>query len=312
MTMKKRAVVFAYSSIGYECLAELLAGEIEVAALFTHEDDPGEEKWFRSVRELAESNGVSVYFSDKLGEDEIRLIRELRPDLLFSFSYRAIIPASILELAPLGAFNIHGALLPKYRGRACINWVVLRGETQTGVTLHHMVARVDEGRIVDQEAVPIGPDDTAHDVFKKMIPVTRMVLRRSLPAILNGTAYGREQDESQATYFGRRRPEDGLIDWSKPARDIHNLVRAVTHPFPGAFTYLNGKKLFIWSAEPCPENSRVTPGVVISSFPLKVAAGSGALKIERAQWSDGEELKGDELRLPPGAVLTNNNFERRS
>jgi methionyl-tRNA formyltransferase len=310
--MKKRAVVFAYSSIGYECLAELLASEIEVVALFTHKDDPDEEKWFRSVRELAEANGVSVHFPDTLGEDEVQLIRELRPDLLFSFSFRAVIPASILELAPLGAFNIHGALLPRYRGRACVNWVVLHGETQTGVTLHHMVARVDEGRIVDQEVVPIEPNDTAHDVFKKMIPATRMVLHRSLPAILEGKAYGREQDESQATYFGRRRPEDGLIDWSKPAREIHNLVRAVTHPFPGAFTYLNGGKLFIWKTQPLLEESCITPGVVVSSSPLRVGTGNGALQIEQAQWSGGEELKGDELRLPLGAVMTNNTFERRS
>jgi methionyl-tRNA formyltransferase len=306
---KKRAVVFAYSSIGYECLAELLAEGMEVAAVFTHEDDPAEEKWFRSVRALAEENGLSVRTPAKLGEEAIRAIRELRPDLIFSFSYRTVIPAAILKLAPLGAFNIHGALLPRYRGRACVNWAVLKGETETGVTLHHMTERVDEGRIVDQEAVQIGDDETAQDVFEKMIPAARKVLRRSLPAILEGTAEGREQDESQATYFGRRRPEDGLIDWSKPARDVHNLVRAVTHPFPGAFTYLDGRKLFIWRARPCSEGECITPGVVVFSSPLKVSAGTGILEIERAQWSGGEELKGDELRLPVGVILTEKGHE---
>jgi methionyl-tRNA formyltransferase len=301
----KRAVVFAYSSIGCECLTELLESGVEVAAVFTHEDDPGEEKWFRSVRDLADAKGIPVYTPEKLGETEVLLIRELRPDLIFSFSYRVVIPVSILDLAALGAFNIHGALLPRYRGRACVNWAVLRGETRTGVTLHHMTARVDEGRIVDQEAVPIGPDDTAHDVFQKMIPAARTMLRRSLPAILEGTAQGREQDESQATYFGRRRPEDGLIDWSKPARDIYNLVRALTHPFPGAFAYFGGRKLFVWDAE-CLDTECLdtAPGVVISSSPLTVSAGSGALRIKRAQWSDGEELEGDELRLPVGVALT--------
>jgi methionyl-tRNA formyltransferase len=215
-----------------------------------------------------------------------------------------------LELAPLGAFNIHGALLPRYRGRACINWVVLRGETETGVTLHHMVERVDEGRIVDQQTVPIDPDDTAHDVFKKMIPAARMVLRRCLPAILEGKAQGREQEEALATYFGRRRPEDGQLDWSKPARDVHNLVRAVTHPFPGAFTYLNGHKLFVWSTKPCPGEECITPGVVVSSSPLTVGTGSGVLQIEQAQWSDGEELKGDELRLSVGVVFAGKGHEK--
>jgi methionyl-tRNA formyltransferase len=303
MMIRKRAVVFAYSSIGYECLAELLANKIEVAALYTHEDDPNEEKWFRSVRELAEENEILVYAPIKLGDNEVRQIRELSPDLIFSFSYRSIIPVSILKLAPGGAFNIHGALLPRYRGRACVNWVVLRGETRTGVTLHHMAARVDEGRIVDQEVVSIDPDDTAHDVFKKMIPAAVAALRRSLPAILEGTAYGREQDESQATYFGRRSPEDGAIDWSKPAREIHNLVRAVTHPFPGAFTHLNGKKLFVWSTQPYPEEPCAAPGAVASSSPLEVGTGEGVLLIKRAQWSDGPELSGDDLRLSVGVAL---------
>jgi methionyl-tRNA formyltransferase len=287
---------------------------MEIAAVFTHEDDPAEERWFRSVRALAEENKLPVYAPAKLGGEEVCLIRGFRPDLIFSFSYRSVIPVAILELAPLGAFNVHGALLPRYRGRACVNWAVLKGETETGVTLHHMTERVDEGRIVDQEVVQIGGDDTAHDVFEKMIPAARKVLCRSLAAILEGTAHGREQDESKATYFGRRRPEDGLIDWSRPARDVHNLVRAVTHPFPGAFTYLDGRKLFIWRTRPHSLEECIAPGVVVSSSPLKVSAGTGVLEIERAQWSDGEglrgkelrgeELKGDELRLPVGATLT--------
>ncbi|MDR2529863.1 MAG: formyltransferase [Synergistaceae bacterium] len=301
--LRKRAVVFAYSSIGHDCLEELLSAGLDVAAVFTHEDDPAEEKWFRSVWELAEWNGLFVRAPEKLGEAEAGLIHDLRPDLIFSFSYRKVIPTSILDLAPLGAFNIHGALLPRYRGRACINWVVINGETETGVTLHHMTARVDEGRIVDQEAVPIGPDDTAHDVFKKLIPAARKMLRRGLPSILAGTAHGWEQDESRATYFGRRRPEDGLIDWRKTVREIYNLARAVTHPFPGAFTFWRGKKLFVWEARPC-RGSAAAPGVVTSSSPLEVAAGDGALRIERGQWSDGEESKGDELGLPVGAKLT--------
>ncbi|MDR2175975.1 MAG: formyltransferase [Synergistaceae bacterium] len=302
---KRRAVVFAYSSIGCECLTELLESGVEVAAVFTHEDDPGEERWFRSVRGLARERGIPVHTPAKPGEPEALLIRELRPDLIFSFSYRIVLPAAILGLAPLGAFNIHGALLPRYRGRACVNWAVLRGETRTGVTLHHMTARVDEGRIVDQESVPIGPDDTAHDVFQKMIPAARRMLRRSLPSVLERTARGYEQDESQATYFGRRRPEDGLIDWSKPAREIYNLVRALTHPFPGAFALSGGRKLFIWSAVPHPdERHGAEPGVVISSQPPKVNTGGGTLQIKRAQWGGGEELEGDELRLPVGAALT--------
>ncbi|MDR0764183.1 MAG: formyltransferase [Synergistaceae bacterium] len=301
--MKKRCVIFAYSSIGYECLEELLAQGLDAATVFTHEDDPGEEKWFRSVRELAEENRIPALVPEKPGEAETSLIREIRPDFVFSFSYRKIIPVSILNLARSGAFNMHGALLPKYRGRACVNWAVLNGESETGVTLHHMTARVDEGRIVDREAVPINPDDTAYDVFKKLIPAARKTLRRNLPSILAGTARGYEQDESAATYFGRRRPADGEIDWRKPAREIYNLARAVTHPFPGAFTFSDSRKLFVWDARPCAGETNA-PGTVISSSPLIVGTGDGALRIDRAQWEGEAESDGDELGLAAGAALT--------
>ncbi|MDR1581614.1 MAG: formyltransferase [Synergistaceae bacterium] len=300
--MKKKCVIFAYSSIGYECLEELIVQGLDAAAVFTHEDDPGEEKWFRSVGELAEKNRIPVRTPGKLGDAETQQIREIRPDIIFSFSYRKIIPVSILDLAPSGAFNIHCALLPRYRGRACVNWAVLNGESETGVTLHHMTARVDEGRIVDREAVPINPDDTAYDVFEKLIPAARKMLRRSLPSILAGTARGYEQDESGATYFGRRRPEDGRIHWRKPAREIYNLVRAVTHPFPGAFTFSGGRKLFVWDARPHDGEANV-PGIVVSSSPLIVGTGAGSLKIGRAQWEGEAESGGDELGLPEGAVL---------
>jgi methionyl-tRNA formyltransferase len=306
--MKKRCVIFAYSSIGCECLEELLTGGLDAAAVFTHEDDPDEEKWFRSVRNLAKEKNIPAFAPGKLGNAEITQIQKITPDLIFSFSYRKIIPVSILNLASLGTFNIHCALLPKYRGRACVNWAVLNGENETGVTLHHMTARADEGRIVDQEAVPIYPDDTAHDVFKKLIPAARRMLRRSLPSILAGTARGREQDESRATYFGRRRPDDGAIDWSKPAREIYNLVRAVTHPFPGAFTFLNGKKLLVWEAHPC-DGETNNPGTVVSPSPLIIGTCAGALRIDRAQWEGEDESSGSELGIPEDAVLTGGGSE---
>ncbi|MFC2594704.1 MAG: formyltransferase, partial [Fretibacterium sp.] len=246
MSAPRRAVVFAYSSVGCVCLRTLLEAGVEVAAVYTHEDDPGEERWFDSVADLARARGLAVLtpaLPDGAGEERIRA---LAPDLIFSFYYRSLIPERVLRLAPLGAFNMHGSLLPRYRGRACVNWAVLNGETETGVTLHHMTARADRGRIVDQASVPIGPDDTAHDVFLKLIPLAGTVLRRSLPAILAGRAEGVEQDESRATTFGRRRPSDGLMDWAGSARALHDLVRAVAPPFPGAFTFWEGRKLFVW------------------------------------------------------------------
>jgi methionyl-tRNA formyltransferase len=175
---------------------------------------------------------------------------------------------------------MHGSLLPRYRGRACVNWAIIHGEAETGATLHWMTARPDEGDIVDQERVPITESDTALDVMLKVAEAAGKMLARSLPLIEAGKAPRIPQDHSQATYFGRRRPEDGLIDWSAPARNICNLVRAVTHPYPGAFTFLDGKKVFIWKATPLDEETGVAPGRVVSREPLVIAAGKGAVRVE--------------------------------
>ncbi len=239
----KNAVVFAYSSVGCECIKVLLnRDDVKITLVYTHEDDPNEEHWFDSVYELSKQNGLKVLTS----EPDYETVKAAKPDVIFSFYYRSMIDMKILDLAPLGAFNMHGSLLPKYRGRACVNWAVLNGETETGVTLHHMTKYADRGNIVNQEAVSIGENETSHDVFMKIIPAAGRVLSRSLNDILSGNAEGTPQDESKATKFGRRRPEDGLIDWSKSAREIHNLVRAVAKPFPGAFFYRDGKKVMVW------------------------------------------------------------------
>ena len=251
------AVVFAYSSVGYECLSVLLKRGVNVTLVYTHEDDPNETQWFESVYKLAVRNNLKVLTC----EPDFDTVKEAKPDVIFSFYYRAIIDMKILDIAPLGAFNMHGSLLPKYRGRACVNWAVLNGETEAGVTLHHMTARADQGNIVDQQAVSIGPDETAHEVFEKIIPAAAKVIDRSLEKILSGNAEGVPQDESKATKFGRRRPSDGLIDWTKSAKEIHNLVRAVAKPFPGAFTFHDGRKIMIWKTR-LSQGDKV-PGIIV-------------------------------------------------
>ena len=239
---RPRILIFAYSEVGCVCLEELIKQRAEIACAFTHEDDPEEEIWFRSVKEIAQKNGIPVRTSSKLGEEDIEFCRAAAPELIFSFYYRALVPKEILLLPRLGAYNMHGALLPRYRGRACVNWAVLNGETRTGATLHVMTEKPDGGDIVDSEAVDIKFTDTAFDVFLKVAEAARVITERSLPALEAGTAPRVPQNEAEATYFGRRRPEDGRIDWNKSARDIYNLIRAVTHPFPGAFADIGGKK----------------------------------------------------------------------
>lgn len=282
-----RTVIFAYSEVGHLCLSELLRQGVRVEAVFTHEDSPGETQWFPSVAKLAASTGISVYAPGSLDDKEYELVRGLRPDALFSFYYRSLIPERFLGLPPLGAFNMHGSLLPKYRGRACVNWAILNGETVTGATLHHMVRRADAGDIVDQEAVPILFEDTARTVSRKVAEASCLLVERNIAAIAGGTAPRTPQDERKATTFGRRTPADGLVSWSWDAIRIYNLVRAVTHPFPGAFTSFKGRTLLLWSVLPEGGDEQAAPGTVLSSAPLVVAAGRGRIQVLHSEWAEG-------------------------
>ena len=268
-----RIVVFAYSDTGHACLKHLLERGRAPVLVATHRDAPDEARWFPSVAELSRSAGIEpVVMENPLDPSSISRVRAARPDLIFSFYYRRVLPAEMLAAARLGAYNVHGSLLPKFRGRAPVNWAVLKGESQTGATLHAMTERADRGPIVDQEAVPIGPDDTAYEVQKKVTAAAVAVLARQLEALEAGTARAVPQDESKASRFGRRTPEDGRIDWSRPAKEVHDLVRAVTHPYPGAFTDLFGGRTFVWRTR--------LPGLAgHDTFPGQVRAEDGRIHV---------------------------------
>ncbi|MDE2147479.1 MAG: formyltransferase [Burkholderiales bacterium] len=241
-----RAVVFGYSNVGDRALRVLQARGVDVALVATHRDPPGEALWYRRVADTADELGLPwIHADDPKAPGLEAAVREAAPDLIFSFYYRALLPASILALARQGAYNLHGSLLPQFRGRAPTNWAVLMGATETGATLHEMVARADAGAIVDQQAVPILPDDTALQVFDKVCVAAEQVLWRSLPAILAGRPPRRPNDIAGGSYYGGRRPEDGRIDWQQPAAQVYNLVRAVAPPYPGAFAELGGRRLVV-------------------------------------------------------------------
>ncbi len=231
------AVVFAYHNVGVRCLSVLLAHGVEVALVVTHLDNPNETIWFESVAALAALHGIPTITPDDPNDPAVvAKIAALKPDFLFSFYYRQMLKAPLLAVATRGAFNMHGSLLPKYRGRVPVNWAVLHGERETGASLHRMLDKPDAGGIVAQQAVPILPDDTAHEVFQKVTVAAEMALDRILPQLIAGTASELPQNLAQGSYFGGRKAEDGRIDWRQPAQAIHNLVRAVAPPYPGAFS----------------------------------------------------------------------------
>jgi methionyl-tRNA formyltransferase len=283
-----RILFFGYSEVGHDCLSLLLERGDNVVALITHEDNPNENIWFKTPALAAREKGVPVHTPERVGTPEwMERIAAMRPDLIISVYYRNMIGMKVLGLAPLGAFNMHGSLLPAYRGRAPINWAVLHGETRIGMTLHRMVKEPDAGNIVDQEGVDIGPRDTAEQAFRKVLPCARKVLGRQIDALLSGTARESVQDVSKATYFGGRKPEDGRIDWSKTSLQVFNLVRAVTEPYPGAFVDTGGARLMVWWAEPASplaKSLKGRPGEVLSVSPLVVGTGDGAIELTKVEW----------------------------
>lgn len=242
------AVVFGYHNVGYRCLSVLLAHNIHVKLVVTHEDDEDENIWFDSVAGLASLHNIPVIAPKTPNNTEvISQIASLSPDLIFSFYYRKILSVEILQIARLGCYNMHGSLLPKYRGRAPVNWAIVNGETEIGATLHEMVQKPDAGAIVGQMPVPILPDDTAADVFSKVVVAAELVLNSTLPGLVQNSIERIPLDIASGSYFGGRKPQDGVIKWkSMGAQEIHNLVRAVSRPYPGAFTETPKGTLVIW------------------------------------------------------------------
>jgi methionyl-tRNA formyltransferase len=240
------AVVFAYHNVGIRCLSVLLSHGVRVPLVVTHQDNPNETIWFDSVAQLAAEHDIPVIMpEDPNAEPVVRQVRSLAPEFLFSFYYRHMLKGPLLEIPTKGALNMHGSLLPKYRGRVPVNWAIIHGEKETGASLHYMTVKPDAGDLVDQQAVPILADDTAADVFRKVTCAAEMVLYRMLPKLVAGTAPRLALDLASGSYFGGRKPEDGRIDWSQSGPRIHDLVRAVAPPFPGAFTELKGKRVRI-------------------------------------------------------------------
>jgi methionyl-tRNA formyltransferase len=297
-----RAVVFAYHNVGVRCLNVLLAHGVDVALVVTHHDNPKETIWFESVQKLAELYGIPVITPDDPNMPEVvERIRALQPDLFFSFYYRLMLKKELLDIPQRGALNMHGSLLPKYRGRVPVNWAIIRGETETGATLHYMTEKPDNGDIVAQQAVPILPDDTAHEVFQKVTVAAEMALNNVLPALLAGKAPALKQDLSKGAYFSGRKAEDGIIDWSQSALEIHNLVRAVAPPYPGAMTQVMGRPMRILQTlvTKCTAEGKAPAAFYVKEGKAYAICGSGVLRVVHFEL-DGTEMSAAEFAAKYG------------
>ncbi|ACZ18516.1 formyl transferase domain protein [Thermanaerovibrio acidaminovorans DSM 6589] len=287
--MRPRVAVCAYSQVGTRCLESLLELGANVVALFTHQDNPSENLWFRTPDRVAERHRIPVIRDSLRSPEGAMALRELKPDLLLSFYYRDMIPGELLEIPPLGAFNVHGSLLPRYRGRVSVHWAMIMGEMRTGATLHVMTPRPDDGPVVDREEVPIHLHDTSRDVMERLAEAAHRLIRRAYPTLEDGSYRAVPQDQGAASYFGGRRPEDGLIQWDREdSLGAYHMVRALTRPYPGAFSTLaDGRRLTIWRAHPLPEKAvpRAEPGTLMEDPEgyVLVRCMAGALRILEAE-----------------------------
>lgn len=298
-----KTIVLAYHNIGCAGIKALLKNGFDIAAVFTHKDNPKENIWFDSVAELAASNNIPVYAPEDINHPLwVQKIRDLAPEIIFSFYYRDLVQSPILDIPPNGCLNLHGSLLPRYRGRVPINWVLVNGETKTGITLHYMTTRPDDGDMVSQAPIEITEDDTAASLHNKAATAAGEMLDEILPPLRAGKGPRDPQDHTKASYYGGRTPADGEIDWAIPAFKVRNLVRAVTRPFPGAFSHMGDRKCFFWTVSEVAGEKDAKPGTVLSVDPLVIAGKTGALRIEAGQQENDVFMGGAQLATHMGLV----------
>ncbi len=265
--------------------------------VFTFPEDPWEPRYVDDIRAMTEAFGGTLHEARSVSADRWRAFWQATPiDLMLVVSWRYLIPAEIYHLPRLGTFVFHDSLLPAYRGFSPTVWSIINGEDHTGVTLFEMADEVDSGEVVMQTRLAIGPDETIADLLERVTATYLTTLEQALPLLLEGRAPRLKQDQSQASFTCKRLPDDNRIDWTRPTSEVYNLIRAVTAPYPGAFTTFNGQKLTIWSAQRLPDTRRyvgLIPGRVAaiqSGEGAVVLTGDGALLLREVQL-DGQSIR---------------------
>lgn len=263
--------------------------------VFSFREEPWEPPFFEEIHELTTEVGGSFFEARNVGDGQFRdFWQNQEVELIFCVSWRYMVPSLVYQKATKGTYVFHDSMLPRYRGFSPTVWAMINGERQAGVTLFEMTDEVDAGDIVDQKEVIIGADETIQTIIGRVTETYLLLLERNLSPLLENTAKKTPQDHAQATYTCKRLPEDNRIDWSSPARSIYNLIRAVTSPYPGAYTTLNGKKMRIWSArllDNGPRYDGIVPGRVVKFHQgegAMVLAKGGMLLLQDVQF-EGEE-----------------------
>ena len=284
-----RLIFLGTPAFAVPTLERIVTAGHEVAAVITQPDRPrgrGQQLAPSPVKECALGHGLDVYQPERVRRAEaVEYLRALRPDAMVVVGYGQIIPQSVIDLPPLGIINVHASLLPRYRGAGPIQWAIAKGETRTGVTTMRIDAGLDTGDMLLKRDTAIGPEENAIELGRRLATLGADLLAETLQGLIAGTVTPEKQDPAQATYAPLLKKEDGLIDWSRPASDIHNQVRGF-QPWPGAYTTFRGQTLHVWKTKP-PATGPWPPapkiGAVVSVKPLLVACADAALELAEVQ-----------------------------
>ncbi|MEV6037769.1 methionyl-tRNA formyltransferase [Nonomuraea sp. NPDC052116] len=310
-----RVVMFGYQTWGHRTLQALLDSGHDVVLAVTHpqSDHAYEKIWSDSVAELAEAHGVPVVLRNRPDDELLLTLKEVEPDLIVANNWRTWIPPEIFTLPRHGILNVHDSLLPAYAGFSPLIWALINGEKEVGVTAHMMDAELDAGDIVVQRAVPVGPADTAADLFHRTVDLIGPIVAEALDLIASGRTEWTPQDRTKASFFHKRSIEDSNIDWNWPAEDIERLVRAQSDPYPNAFTHYRGERVRVLKASVSQGVYGGTPGRVFirEGDGIVIVAGAEArrgrshgLVIERVRTEDGTDLPAGEVFRTMGGYLS--------
>jgi len=261
-----RIVLFAHENSGVKALQELKRNERDIVRTYTHPPnmDTHEKIWYESVTKECKKYNVPVVEKISLTEQDEKEIQHLAPDIILSIGWRRLIPKTIFQIPRFGSVNIHGGLLPKYRGFSPINWAIINGETEIGITAHYIVEDVDAGDIILQRKLSVNVDETAYDVYKKILSQVPDVVTNTLSLIEKHRVKPKKQNHTKGFICTRRFPDDGKIDWSQDRTKVYNLVRALSDPFPNAYCFYNEKKIYIKKAKLTNEDFRGMQGRICS------------------------------------------------
>lgn len=295
--------LFLGSRRGHAVLKKLVSAKANICGILCLIEDAHEDQYHPKVTDIAKENNIPIFYTNDVKPSGYAdVMRKVQPDIAFAIGWRYLIMKEAYTVPAKGTLIIHDSLLPKYRGFAPMNWAIINGETKTGVTLFHIADGVDSGDIIDQLATDITLQDTAKTVDEKIIKLYEDIIVNNLPGLASGSTKAVPQDEAQATYTCKRTPEDGAINWNLSALQIYNFVRGLTHPFPGAYTVLNGKRILIWAAE-LPEHKEIyagnVPGRVIAkrNGGIEVLTGNGVLRLTRVQYLEEAEMNATDIAI---------------